>query len=686
VVNQYFKVYFPRAIQIANELANSRFVTKEHGLVYTTHAYLVSLYLDCPVGMGYYCPNKGEISEFKKAVQNGYIRWHAFPFNAEVELMHPNLFEFSLEMSRNLTREFVGSDGLPVFTPTVMSQRDVPGMTQAAIPLLKKHGIVAISVGAHGASMPADVPPLFKWRFGTDEILVAYHPRGYGGYGKTDCVEAVLEEIGVKKVFCTAFRGDNAGPPQSSLEVDLVYVQLGLQYPGANITSVGGFEGFFEAVVSSSSAMSSLPVVTQEMGDTWIYGVASDPLKLAAFRAIQRVWKPREDVYMMNFTRQFIKNYEHTWGGDLTTMLDAYLSPEYYYWSNQDFDNHRSEQKLSALEATWMEERLWGFDFPLAALPENDPFKNQVLHELKELFEASTIPNLDTFKKVNASSLITVGKFTLGFNTTTGAVDYLKRDDGVALASSLNTIGELWYQTFTEQDLVDYMNDYLTCNPNAECSWALLNFGKKGLASADPERLDIIGTLESVYQAEDSVWVEVSFPEALQTKYGAPSRGLIGYEAEGDSLAVQVIWDGKRSTRMAESIAFRFNPLSTRDQYVVLDKLGSEISIFNDQSSVMNNGSQHLHGVLSGVKLVQPSAKVTVTIESLDSTVVNLGLPTPFPTGKYDLLDGLSFNLFNNIWGTNYIMWYPFKDSSILGQAVPGSTQGFRFKILITKN
>ena len=33
-----------------------------------------------------------------------------------------------------------------------------------------------------------------------------------------------------------------------------------------------------------------LPVITKEVGDTWMYGAPSDPLKMAQSRELQRVW------------------------------------------------------------------------------------------------------------------------------------------------------------------------------------------------------------------------------------------------------------------------------------------------------------------------------------------------------------------------------------------------------------
>jgi hypothetical protein len=26
------------------------------------------------------------------------------------------------------------------------------------------------------------------------------------------------------------------------------------------------------------------------------------------------------------------------------------------------------------------------------------------------------------------------------------------------------------------------------------------------------------------------------------------------------------------------------------------------------------------------------------------------------------MADGVSYNIYNNIWNTNYVLWYPFKD------------------------
>ncbi len=62
-------------------------------------------------------------------------------------------------------------------------------------------------------------------------------------------------------------------------------------------------------------------------------------------------------------------------------------------------------------------------------------------------------------------------------------------------------------------------------------------------------------------------------------------------------------------------------------------------------------------------------------IRTLDAALVSPGEPTPFPNVRHapDLSQGVAFNLANNIWGTNYVMWQPYVQQ--------GATMRFRFEI-----
>jgi hypothetical protein len=62
------------------------------------------------------------------------------------------------------------------------------------------------------------------------------------------------------------------------------------------------------------------------------------------------------------------------------------------------------------------------------------------------------------------------------------------------------------------------------------------------------------------------------------------------------------------------------------------------------------------------LSLITFTAGVSVVFQSPDTPLVSLGAHTAFPVPftAPDMTQGFSFLLYNNIWGTNYVMWYPY--------------------------
>ncbi len=76
----------------------------------------MSLFLDCPPGMGLHCPSGEEQKDFIAAAQRGDIIWHAFPFNAQPELFNAGLLKFAAQLTHAIDDRL----GLP--RKLVMSQ------------------------------------------------------------------------------------------------------------------------------------------------------------------------------------------------------------------------------------------------------------------------------------------------------------------------------------------------------------------------------------------------------------------------------------------------------------------------------------------------------------------------------------------------------------------------------------
>jgi len=140
---------------------------------------------------------------------------------------------------------------------------------------------------------------------------------------------------------------------------------------------------------------------------------------------------------------------------------------------------------------------------------------------------------------------------------------------------------------------------------------------------------------------------------------GAPATIYIyiSIPVDGSDIDINVIWQNKTSTRLAEGLFVSFIPPFSKDTQHNINKIGEWI----DVNEVVLNGSNHIHAVQQGVRYTDGAHSLIVN--SLDAALVCVGTPTSFPTPLADIPNpslGSHFILYDNIWGTNYIMWYPF--------------------------
>merc|ERR1712060_325943 len=90
-----------------------------------------------------------------------------------------------------------------------------------------------------------------------------------------------------------------------------------------------------------------------------------------------------------------------------------------------------------------------------------------------------------------------------------------------------------------------------------------------------------------------------------------------------------------------------------------VNKLGDWINV----SNVMPQGSQHLHGNMEGGIRADIAGR-SMSVSTLDAAVASFGNLTayPYPMNKppNTATFGGSFVLWDNLWGVNYILWFPF--------------------------
>lgn len=798
VIDRYFRHHFPKAISTALDFHDKQqnlsredwtawdvdrgSVSSFYGYKYLTHAWLVSLYLDCPVWLGASCPTQQEVEEFKSAVNRGDITWHAMPHNAQVRNAsnifskpglhcHISFFQRLLMMKYSIIHQFLSrfffcnslfilllqtsnSDALQIeffLDPTFLrwsiegiahsldrqfslpfkrtiSQRDVPGLTRAAIPALASAGIQAISVGVNGGSAPPAVPlnSLFWWQDPSSQkkLLAVWHPGGYSGF-PVDSAAECLSSPGLNHVLCCAWKGDNEGP-HSPDEVVAIFDAVQRQFPmvlrGKIVAS--DFDAFMREVLEANKAGKLyLPVIEQEIGDTWIHGIATDPVRTSDYRSLLRSWKKEVDLFAASpkcddtnachwqrFLTLLAKVPEHTWGTDTKQYPGDYIK-----WKNSDFHEAlcSNDSSFTAAVESWRLQREYN-DRALQSIFGSTLYDN-AKRDLETLRRDRRPPSVDfleeNFDELSlhdvASMVFQSGDWKFRLSPSTGSLaslTYIGLTDhtvqrsasadgydgvGIDWTGSNGSLAEVVYSTYDEASFHVLWTEY-AYRPSPLPEWFLKDFGKPNVTSlGGATRLDsrprlhrvFLSKIDSAVMEHLHVIAEVVFDQELVVMAGAPPRAYLEYRIlpHSSDLHVDFTWVDKTATRLPEAmwVRWRPGPDATDPKSWRLYKLGELV----DPLDVMQNGSMALHAVDDNGVIVMSNSKTRdgrqykLQIKSLDAALTCVGWPNPLPNVRSppEVSLGISTCLVNNIWGTNYPMWYPYDDE--------GRDMRFRFAI-----
>lgn len=731
ILNRWFDEFIPLAHKVGQELESNTSTPAK--LRFTMQSWIVSLYMHCPEGLGLHCPNASQLSVFEEAVAKGWITWHAFPHNGEAEAMDAWSFGFGLDLTHSL------DDALNVTRKTVMSQRDVPGTTRAALPVLASKGITAVSIGVNGGSAPPNVPPAFHWLDETTNtsMLMLVDQGGYGGLPlKSLGLFVPIIIPGSAHALVVDWRGDNAGPPPQAQELIDDFDNLQKQFPDAKIVP-STFDEFVAAVQGESGV--SLPVMVSEMGDSWIYGIASDPHKVARVRAARRVLSAAASymggsLEFQNASRLFLKNGEHTWGLDQKSTITP-LEALHSNWSNAEFhqiieETHQqplttAATQYSRLAQSWTRQRFVGLDAPVQALEMGGSSEKELAALIESAWDeqVARLPNTSGYVPLPPSSVylkeFSAAGWRIRYNGTTGSISYLHDvfndqtwvggcgNEGGAVNGSLGT---LEYRTYSEQDYTDYELEY---------NYAWLFYFLDDYDDQAKVGISNYGAVHQVEEAQlETLWVrqegvdelsiiaELRFSDQVVQLAGAPEKAWVTYDWFGQGstsrLNITVSIFNKTSTRLPEALFYRFVPQScSSSPQTCVNKLSQWISTW----PIPLGAGTHNHGVgddgfvflpASSMNSRKPagstmdrcsswsSAGPALQVRPWDAGLVSVGTPNPFPAPIRDApvaTEGIASVLYDNIWNTNYIMWWgtpaasggPDEDSAMWRYSVESS-------------
>ena len=623
VVQSYFTKYIPDALALARQMRQSR---QSEGFIWTTGSWLIYEYLEqaSPIRR----------REMEEAIQAGDIAWHALPFTTHTELMDADLFRLGLSLSQRLDARFGKHTIAAKFT-------DVPGHTRAIIPLLAEAGVKFLHIGVNpGSTVPA-VPPLFRWQApGGEEVIVMYE----SGYGSAFIIP------GIEDALAFGHSIDNLGPQTQEQVVD-IYQHLQAVYPDARIfaSTLNAFAEKLEPI------RSSLPVVINEIGDTWIHGIGSDPIKVSQYRELLRLrteWLASDPVMQADplfdhFQRRLLLVPEHTWGMDEKTFLG-----DHEHYSAAEFSAARELPNFRIFEASWAEKRAT-ISAAVDAL-EDTPLGGEARARLGASHPHK--PDLAGWDVLPASDLVTeLPTFTIQFDPQTGAITRLVDHKGKEWADPTHPLAWLRYQTFSAEDYERFFHQYILPAEQGN-GWSREDFTKPGLERANPLSRFWHPYVVGRYANNRQLLFHLSGdPQAVQ-EYGCPQDFYLQYNFDPDLPIIQIDlqWFGKPACRLPEATWLTFQPRVSSMALWWLDKLGAEISPLE----VVENGNRHLHACGEGVACQDGEQRLILS--ALDSPLVAPGEPSllNFTNQQPDLQQGVHFNLHNNLWGTNFPMWF----------------------------
>ncbi|MBY5338010.1 DUF5054 domain-containing protein [Rhizobium leguminosarum] len=604
VRRQYHERFIPQAIETGNHFHGEN--PDEPKFIWTTGAWLIWDHLNSR--------SAAEVAALEQAIERGLIRWHGLPFTTHTELMSPDLFRAGLSYSQELDRRF-GK------TTIAAKMTDVPGHTLGMVPLLSEAGIRFLHLGVNTASPPPDVPDIFRWRAPGGEEVVVMYQRSYGETCFPDGLEDGLS---------FAHTNDNMGP-QSVPQTAGAHRELRAREPDAVIRAAT----LEDYGVILWSERERFPVVELELGDSWIHGSGSDPVKTARFLALQRLYDRFAadglDARRLAFGRGLAMVAEHTCGVDIKSYLRDDKA-----WSRSDFEAaRRSDYRFAYTEASWDEQRAY-VDQAVSELDETDREAAQAV--LAELTTPAVIEGGGREFRLQA------GGWSIALDGASGDVAEITSPSGRTISGRNGSLIAYRYESYDAHDIIRHMETYLTHRQE----WAVLDHDKPGLARSGAALSK--GFLPAL-EATQGACILLSMPAEAVQKYGAPPHVMLHFTAERDRLDLRLTLHDKPANRMPEASFLSFTPDGAGDWN--FHKMG----LWHRSGNIATSGGGQLQAVTSARRDL---ADGPLTIETFDAPLVapqGLDFMT-FCRTLPDFTAGIRFNLHNNKWGTNFPMWW----------------------------
>ena len=417
------------------------------------------------------------------------------------------------------------------------------------------------------------------------------------------------------------------------------------------------------------------------------------------------------------FQRGLVLAGKHTWGGHTIVEDDGKAADTTHYTAAQLAQVRWSATGFITQQLSWDEMRLqlWAVR---AVLGPTSVVGAAIDEEMKLLTGGpaateplGTGPGWSSLAQDQWSKSVVIGGLKVALDSATGAIVTLARVNSssedpattTGWASKSRPLARFAYVTHSGDQGSAFFHNYSFGCPR--CGWATEGFTKPGVNSTLANASITRGTVtrmavkrssssssSSSLDQVQAIAYELQLPSMLWAHYGAPRRVTVEISGSkrGSSLDVALRWLNKTTSRLPESLWLEFAPAVGGDSPVMLGKLGSVV----DADDVVVNGTAGLHATdSSGVTFTAAAG----TAKERRSVLRIVGHHAPLVATRQQASDlnlwhfpiapgggggggggggeedasttnaaerVVAFNMFNNLWNTNYIYWYPWRNAS----------------------
>lgn len=577
--------------------------------------------------------------ELERLIQNGQIVWHALPFTSHTDCCAPEEYVRALQYARELSEQF----DKPY--PIAGKMTDVPGHGMMLPELLSRTGIRFLHLGCNEFATPPDVPRLFFWESPQGgRVLTMYSKGGYG----TSLLPP--EDWPYQVWMALMHTHDNCGPQSAEIITGLAE-KARRAYPDAEIVC-GTLDDFCSELEQYD--LSAVPVINKDLADTWIHGIGSYPKEVSVLRenrkkarALHRTYASRvlqnqpplpqwNELWDEYFEHTALFE-EHTWGADVKTWLGKDR-----IYDKEDFIKARSTEPYQFMERSWKEQS--------ARMRK----ASDVLESVSELLPVPAAPEESLCEIIysgnNSEIIAETDRYQMRFDSANGCItSVFDKNINAEVMKSRSGKGVFSYRY--ERAGIEDITEFLRTYGYRFTDWGILDYGRSNYPECD--HLTFAPIFDRYEALPDRIRFHFHTEESAE-KYGdCRSLTLTVCFPKGQGISVELELHDKQASPFIEAGSFII-PLAEESRYLI-SRPCAEV---DPRTQIVHCANHAFYCLEDKAAAIGRNSRVTVFPK--DTPLMSIGSSglyeynAEFPENREP---ELRFNLFNNMWGTNFPQW-----------------------------